>query len=95
MAAAAKKDPDLGSAVSRLTWLECRVGTMTANDNAALAAFDAFLARPDLVWVEMTRDVEEFAVAIRVGQRNDPSPVRRAMRHPDLHRVIYFRTRQP
>jgi predicted nucleic acid-binding protein len=66
LAAAANKDPDLGLAVSRLTWLECRVGPMKANDTAALAAFDAFFARPDLVWVEMTRDVVELAAAIRV-----------------------------
>lgn len=66
LAAAARKHPDLGAAVSRLTWLECRVGPMKANDNATLAAFDAFFARPDLVWVELTRDVVELAAAIRV-----------------------------
>lgn len=57
---------DLGAAVSRLTWLECRVGPMKANDHATLAAFDAFFVRPDLVWVELTRDVVELAAAIRV-----------------------------
>ena len=61
----AKKYPDLGSAVSRLTWLECRVGPMRANDSATLASFDAFFARPDLAWVELTIDVVELAVAIR------------------------------
>ncbi len=66
LAKAASKHPDLGSVVSRLCWLECRVGPMKANDNAALAAFDAFFARPDLVWVEMTKDVVELAAAIRV-----------------------------
>ena len=66
LTAAANKYPDLGTAVSRLTWLECRVGPMKANDNAALAAFDAFFARTDLVWVEMTKDVVELAAAIRV-----------------------------
>ena len=66
LAAAARKHPDLGSAVSRLSWLECRVGPMKANDTATLAAFDAFFARPDLVWVEMGRDVVELAAAIRV-----------------------------
>ena len=39
---------------------------MKANDNATLAKFDAFFARPDLVWVELTRDVVELAAAIRV-----------------------------
>lgn len=66
LATAAARHPDLGSAVSRLTWHECRVGPMKANDHAALAAFDAFFARPDLHWVEMNRDVVELAAAIRV-----------------------------
>ena len=61
----AKKYPDLGAAVSRLTWLKCRVGPMKANNSATLAAFDAFFARPDLAWVELTRDVVELAAAIR------------------------------
>jgi predicted nucleic acid-binding protein len=66
LAAATGAHPDIGAAVSRLTWLECRVGPMKANDSAALAAFDAFFARPDLVWVELSRDVVELAAAIRV-----------------------------
>jgi len=65
LAAVAKKYPDLGATVSRLTWLECRVGPMKANDSATLALFDAFFARPDLAWVELTRDVVELAAAIR------------------------------
>lgn len=65
LTAVAKKHPGLGVAVSRLTWLECRVGPMTTNDNATLASFDAFFARPDLTWVELTRDVVELAAAIR------------------------------
>jgi len=65
LAAAARKYPGLGAGVSRLTWLECRVGPMKANDNAVLAAFDAFFARPDLIWVELTREVVELAAAIR------------------------------
>jgi predicted nucleic acid-binding protein len=39
---------------------------MKGNDSATLAAFDAFFARPDLAWVELTRDVIELAAAIRV-----------------------------
>ena len=66
LAAAAKQYPDLGSGMSRLSWLECRVGPMKANDNALLTAFDAFFARTDLVWVELTKDVVELAAAIRV-----------------------------
>lgn len=61
----AKKHPDLAAAVSRLTWLECRVGPMRANDSVALASFDAFFDRADLTWVELTRDVIELAAAIR------------------------------
>lgn len=64
--AVARKYPELGTAVSRLSWLECRVGPMKGNDNATLMAFDTFFARPDLVWVELTRDVVELAAAIRV-----------------------------
>ncbi len=66
LTAIAKKHADMGAAVSRLTWLECRVGPMKANDSATLAAFDVFFARPDLAWVELTRDVVELAAAIRV-----------------------------
>ena len=66
LAAIAKKHPDLGAAVSRLPWLECRVGPMKGNDSERLAAFDAFFSRPDLVWVELSRDVVELAAAVRV-----------------------------
>jgi predicted nucleic acid-binding protein len=62
----AKKHPDAGAAVSRLSWLECRVRPAREQDQEALAAFDAFFARPDLVWIELTRDVVELATAIRV-----------------------------
>ncbi len=66
LASAVKKYPDLGAGVSRLTWLECRVGPMKTNDSVRLAAFDAFFARPDLVWIELSREVVELAAAIRV-----------------------------
>jgi predicted nucleic acid-binding protein len=66
LAAAARKHPDLGAAVSRLSWLECRVGPMKGNDSATLAAFDTFFSRSDLVWVELSKDVVELAAAIRV-----------------------------
>jgi predicted nucleic acid-binding protein len=67
LTAVAKKHRDMGTAVSRLTWLECRVGPMKANDNATLASFDEFFARPDLAWVELTKDVVELAAAIRAN----------------------------
>ncbi len=66
LAAAARKYPDLGVAVSRLTWLECRVGPMKADDHLVLAQYDDFFARPDLVWVELSKDVVELAAVIRV-----------------------------
>lgn len=66
LAAMAKKHPDIGAAVSRLSWLECRVGPIKAGDGATLAQFDAFFARPDLVWVELTAHVVDLAAAIRV-----------------------------
>jgi predicted nucleic acid-binding protein len=58
--------PDLGVALSRLTWLECRVGPMKTNDRDTLSRYDAFFARPDLRWVELTRDVVELAAVVRV-----------------------------
>lgn len=61
-----KRHPALAAAVSRLTWLECRVGLMKANDFPILAVFDTFFSRPDLQWVELTRDVVELATVIRV-----------------------------
>lgn len=62
----AQQHPGVGSAVSRLTWLECRVGPLRTGDTGALQLFDAFFARPDLVWVELDRTVVELATAIRV-----------------------------
>ena len=66
LAHATRKYPKLGAAVSRLSWLECRVRPARNNELNTLAAFDAFFTRPDLVWVEMTQNVVELATAIRV-----------------------------
>lgn len=66
LARLAKRHRTLGAAVSRLSWLECRVRPVRRNDLEALAAFDAFFARPDLTWLELTQDVVELATAIRV-----------------------------
>lgn len=60
------RHPGLGVAASRLTWLECRVGPMKSNDTATLKRYDTFFGRPDLVWVELTRDVVELAASVRV-----------------------------
>ena len=65
LAAAAARHPELAAAVSRLTWLECRVQPLKVNDLARLAMFDGFFARPDLVWVELSREVVELATVIR------------------------------
>lgn len=66
LAAIERAHAGVGAAVSRLSWLECRVRPMKANDAAVLALFDAFFTRPDLVWVELSREVVELAAAIRV-----------------------------
>lgn len=65
LAQAAANHPGLGAAVSRLSWLECRVRPMRDANHPALAQYDAFFARPDLVWVELTQDVVELATEIR------------------------------
>ncbi|AUM01282.1 hypothetical protein B4966_14780 [Rhodocyclaceae bacterium] len=66
LAALERAHPGLQAAVSRLSWLECRVGPMKTGDMATLALFDAFFAQPDLLWVELSREVVELAAAIRV-----------------------------
>ena len=66
LAQTARKHPKMGAAISRLSWLECRVRPARNNELATLAAFDTFFARPDLVWVELSKDVVELATAIRV-----------------------------
>jgi predicted nucleic acid-binding protein len=62
----AEQHADVGLAISRFTWLECRVGPMKRDDAATLRRYDAFFARPDVSWVELTRDVVELAAAVRV-----------------------------
>ena len=66
LARAATEYPKLGAAVSRLSWLECRVRPMRENHHATLAQYDAFFNRPDLMWVELTQNVIELATMIRV-----------------------------
>ena len=63
---ATRKYPKLSVAVSRLSWLECRVRPARNGELATLAAFDAFFARPGLVWVELTQTAVELAAAVRV-----------------------------
>ena len=66
LARTTKKYPKLLVAVSRLSWLECRIRPMRDNDHVTLAAFDNFFARPDLIWVELSKNVVELATTIRV-----------------------------
>jgi predicted nucleic acid-binding protein len=66
---AAAQDAEAGSTtllgLSRLSWLECRVGPLRRGDQAALQRFDAFFARADLCWVELSAAVVEQATIIR------------------------------
>lgn len=62
-----RENPDVKVALSRLSWLECRVGPMKVQNSPVLAQYDAFFMRPDLVWVELTRDVVELAAALRAS----------------------------
>lgn len=57
--------PEIGTCVSRLTWLECRVGSMKSGNSAILTLYDEFFARPDLLWIELTKTVVELAAQIR------------------------------
>ncbi|WP_158558825.1 type II toxin-antitoxin system VapC family toxin [Rhodoferax lacus] len=57
--------PGLQLSLSRLSWLECRVGPMKSNDTGLLQRYDSFFALPDLVWVELTQTVVELAAQIR------------------------------
>lgn len=59
----ANKDMRLG--VSSLSRLECRVGPMQSGDTEALAAYDTFFSRPDLINVELGTTVIDLATAIR------------------------------
>ena len=66
---AAAQDAEAGSTtllgLSRLSWLECRVGPLRRGDQAALQRFDAFFARADLCWLELSVAVVEQATIIR------------------------------
>lgn len=61
----AQREPPAAVALSRLTWLECRVRPLREAETGVLAAFDAFFERPDVVWVELSAQVVELATEIR------------------------------
>ena len=73
LARTARKHPKMGAAISRLSWLECRIRPARNNELATLAAFDSFFTRPDLVWVELSKDVVELATADRKSTRLNSS----------------------
>jgi len=66
LAKAAKQYSKLDAALSRLSWLECRIQPLRDKEVDTLADYDSFFARPDLIWVELTQDVVELATVIRV-----------------------------
>lgn len=65
LAGAEREFPGARLALSRLSWLECCIRPMRRNEQSVHAAYDAFFARPDLIWVELSKDVVELATAIR------------------------------
>lgn len=61
----AKAHPSARIALSRLSWLECRVGPLKKQDLDLLARYDAFFACPDIIWIELDSKVVELATTIR------------------------------
>lgn len=61
----AQREPYAAVALSRLTWMECRVRPLREAQTGVLAAFDALFRRPDVVWVELSAQVGELATEIR------------------------------
>ena len=60
-----RRHPATVIALSRLTWLECRVRPLREADAEVLETFDGFFARPDFRWVELSSQVIELATQIR------------------------------
>ncbi len=50
---------------SRLSWLECRVKPLRANDTALLALYDAFLASAEVEILELSQAVVAKATEVR------------------------------
>jgi len=73
LALTAKKHSRMGAAISRLSWLECRVRPARISELATLAAFDTFFAHPDLIWVDPGKDVVELRLA-RLERKLHPWP---------------------
>jgi len=60
-----EQTPNLNIALSRLSWLECRLGPLRRQAIDALDRFDSFFSRPDLIWVELNAAVIELATELR------------------------------
>jgi predicted nucleic acid-binding protein len=54
-------------AVSRLSWLECRVRPLRDRNRKALTAYESFFSQADLAIVELTAPVVETAAQIRAA----------------------------
>jgi len=66
LARLATRDRKLDVAVSRLSWLECRIRPARNREDDVLALYDDFFARPDLNWMGLTQNVVELATTIRI-----------------------------
>lgn len=52
-------------AMSRLSWMECRIKPLRSGDTALLLRYDSFFAEPDLRWMEIDRATVELATTLR------------------------------
>jgi predicted nucleic acid-binding protein len=52
-------------AMSRLSWMECRIKPLRSADTALLSRYDSFFATPDLRWMELDRGTVELATTLR------------------------------
>lgn len=52
-------------AVSRLSWLECRILPLRSNDQEALEKYRVFFSSPDLLQLELSAAVVERATLLR------------------------------
>ena len=59
--------PGLVLAVSRLSFLECRVAPLRRGDQACIDRFEALFAKPDLLVVELNAAVIELATQLRAN----------------------------
>ena len=60
-----RTDKSAQLAVSRLSWLECRVRPLRERNRKALNAYESFFSEPDLIIVDLTAPVVEAAAQIR------------------------------